>query len=105
MRTRRHGDIVNISSLGGLVAFAATGYYHANKFDCPFSRKTITKTCARVGMEKSPARSTARDNPPPSEAAGLGRLPAVGTIILRLTRNGRCCDTLTSLKKLLQHQS
>ena len=32
MRARRSGHIVNISSLGGLVAFAATGYYHATKF-------------------------------------------------------------------------
>jgi NADP-dependent 3-hydroxy acid dehydrogenase YdfG len=66
MRTRRHGDIVNISSLGGLVAFAATGYYHANKFDCPFSRKTITKTCARVGMEKK-SRSVDRAGQPTAE--------------------------------------
>ncbi|MFK0292603.1 oxidoreductase [Streptomyces sp. NPDC090442] len=32
MRARRAGHIVNISSLGGLVAFGATGYYHATKF-------------------------------------------------------------------------
>lgn len=32
MRARRSGHIFNISSLGGLVAFAATGYYHATKF-------------------------------------------------------------------------
>ncbi|UFW64360.1 oxidoreductase [Rhizobium laguerreae] len=32
MRRRRRGHIVNVSSLGGLVAFAATGYYHATKF-------------------------------------------------------------------------
>jgi NAD(P)-dependent dehydrogenase (short-subunit alcohol dehydrogenase family) len=32
MRARRQGHIFNISSLGGLVAFAATGYYHATKF-------------------------------------------------------------------------
>jgi NAD(P)-dependent dehydrogenase (short-subunit alcohol dehydrogenase family) len=32
MRARRRGHIVNFSSLGGLVAFAATGYYHATKF-------------------------------------------------------------------------
>lgn len=28
----RSGHIVNVSSLGGLVAFGATGYYHATKF-------------------------------------------------------------------------
>ena len=32
MRARRHGHIINISSVGGLVSFAATGYYHATKF-------------------------------------------------------------------------
>jgi NADP-dependent 3-hydroxy acid dehydrogenase YdfG len=32
MRARRRGHIVNISSLGGLAAFGATGYYHATKF-------------------------------------------------------------------------
>jgi NADP-dependent 3-hydroxy acid dehydrogenase YdfG len=32
MRSRRKGAIVNLSSLGGLIAFAATGYYHATKF-------------------------------------------------------------------------
>ena len=32
MRKRRGGHIVNFSSIGGLCAFAATGYYHATKF-------------------------------------------------------------------------
>ncbi|MFE0419016.1 oxidoreductase [Streptomyces tendae] len=32
MRERRSGRIVNISSFGGLAAFAATGHYHATKF-------------------------------------------------------------------------
>lgn len=32
MRARRSGHIVNFSSIGGLMAFAATGYYHATKF-------------------------------------------------------------------------
>jgi len=32
MRARRRGHIINISSIGGLVSFAATGYYHATKF-------------------------------------------------------------------------
>ncbi|MGN3963433.1 oxidoreductase [Burkholderia gladioli] len=31
MRARRHGHVVNVSSIGGLMAFAATGYYHASK--------------------------------------------------------------------------
>ena len=32
MRKRRSGNIVNVSSIGGLMSFAATGYYHATKF-------------------------------------------------------------------------
>ena len=32
MRKQRSGRIVNISSIGGLVSFAATGYYHATKY-------------------------------------------------------------------------
>ena len=32
MRARKTGAIVNLSSIGGLVSFAATGYYHATKF-------------------------------------------------------------------------
>ncbi len=32
MRRQARGHIVNISSIGGLVGFGATGYYHATKF-------------------------------------------------------------------------
>jgi NADP-dependent 3-hydroxy acid dehydrogenase YdfG len=32
MRARRRGHIINLSSIGGLVSFAATGYYHGTKF-------------------------------------------------------------------------
>lgn len=32
MRAQRSGLIVNVSSIGGLTGFAATGYYHATKF-------------------------------------------------------------------------
>ena len=32
MRARRKGAIVNLSSIGGLVSFGATGYYHATKY-------------------------------------------------------------------------
>ena len=32
MRKQKNGHIVNISSIGGLVSFGATGYYHATKF-------------------------------------------------------------------------
>ncbi len=32
MRAQKSGLIVNVSSIGGLTGFAATGYYHATKF-------------------------------------------------------------------------
>ena len=32
MRARKSGTIVNLSSIGGLVSFGATGYYHATKY-------------------------------------------------------------------------
>lgn len=32
MRERKSGHIVNFSSIGGLVSFGATGYYHATKY-------------------------------------------------------------------------
>ncbi len=32
MRKRKSGHIVNISSIGGMVSFGATGYYHATKY-------------------------------------------------------------------------
>lgn len=32
MRKRRSGAIINVSSIGGLMSFASTGYYHATKF-------------------------------------------------------------------------
>ncbi len=32
MRVRKSGHIVNFSSIGGLVSFGATGYYHATKY-------------------------------------------------------------------------
>ncbi len=32
MRKNRNGTIVNISSIGGLVSFPMTGYYHATKY-------------------------------------------------------------------------
>ena len=32
MRARKSGHILNLSSIGGLISFAATGYYHATKF-------------------------------------------------------------------------
>ena len=32
MRAQKSGTVVNVSSIGGLVSFGATGYYHATKY-------------------------------------------------------------------------
>lgn len=51
MRARRKGHIVNISSLGGLVAFAATGYYHATKFAVEAISESLSHEVAPLGMK------------------------------------------------------
>jgi NADP-dependent 3-hydroxy acid dehydrogenase YdfG len=51
MRARRKGCIVNISSLGGLVAFAATGYYHATKFAVEALSESLSHEVAPLGIK------------------------------------------------------
>jgi len=51
MRARRSGHIVNISSLGGLVAFAATGYYHATKFAVEAISESLSYEVAPLGLK------------------------------------------------------
>jgi NAD(P)-dependent dehydrogenase (short-subunit alcohol dehydrogenase family) len=51
MRTRRHGHIVNVSSLGGLVAFAATGYYHATKFAVEGLSESLSHEVEPLGIK------------------------------------------------------
>lgn len=51
MRNRRSGHIVNISSLGGLVAFAATGYYHATKFAVEAISESLSYEVAPLGLK------------------------------------------------------
>jgi len=51
MRARRHGTIVNLSSLGGLVAFGATGYYHATKFAVEALSESLSHEVAPLGLK------------------------------------------------------
>ncbi|BBJ46520.1 short-chain dehydrogenase/reductase [Streptomyces antimycoticus] len=51
MRARRAGHIVNISSLGGLAAFGATGYYHATKFAVEGLSESLAAEVAPLGIK------------------------------------------------------
>ena len=50
MRARRTGRIVNVSSFGGLAAFAATGYYHATKFALEGLSESLAAEVAPLGI-------------------------------------------------------
>ncbi|GAA2598730.1 oxidoreductase [Streptomyces tubercidicus] len=50
MRARRAGHIVNMSSLGGLVGFGATGYYHATKFAVEGLSESLAAEVAPLGI-------------------------------------------------------
>lgn len=51
MRARRGGHIFNVSSLGGLVAFAATGYYHATKFAVEALSESLAQEVKPLGIK------------------------------------------------------
>jgi NAD(P)-dependent dehydrogenase (short-subunit alcohol dehydrogenase family) len=51
MRARRSGHIVNVSSVGGLVAFPATGYYHASKFAVEGFSESLSMEVAPLGIK------------------------------------------------------
>ena len=51
MRQRRSGMIVNISSIGGLVAFPAVGYYNATKFAVEAFSEGLAKEVATLGIK------------------------------------------------------
>jgi NAD(P)-dependent dehydrogenase (short-subunit alcohol dehydrogenase family) len=51
MRERRSGHIVNVSSVGGLLAFPATGYYHATKWAVEGFSESLSKEVAPLGIK------------------------------------------------------
>ncbi|MVN23052.1 oxidoreductase [Mucilaginibacter arboris] len=51
MREKRSGHIVNFSSIGGLRAFTATGYYHATKFAVEGLSESLAQEVAPLGIK------------------------------------------------------
>lgn len=51
MRARKSGHIVNISSIGGLVSFGATGYYHATKYAVEGMSESLAIELAPLGIK------------------------------------------------------
>ncbi len=51
MRQRRRGHIVNISSVGGLVSFPATGFYHATKYAVEGLSESLAQEVAPLGIK------------------------------------------------------
>jgi NAD(P)-dependent dehydrogenase (short-subunit alcohol dehydrogenase family) len=51
MRARRSGHVVNISSVGGLVGFPATGYYHATKWAVEGFSESLSKEVGPLGIK------------------------------------------------------
>ena len=51
MRKRRKGSIVNLSSIGGLRSFPATGYHHATKFAVEGLSKALWQEVEPLGIK------------------------------------------------------
>lgn len=51
MRRQRSGYIINMSSIGGLVAFPALGYYNASKFAVSAFSESLSKETAPLGIK------------------------------------------------------
>ena len=51
MRKQRSGHILNISSIGGLVAFPALGFYNATKFAVTAYSEALAKETAPLGIK------------------------------------------------------
>ncbi|MET3598227.1 oxidoreductase [Martelella mangrovi] len=50
MRARRKGHILNFSSIGGLIAYPALGYYNASKFAVEALSEALAKEAAPLGI-------------------------------------------------------
>jgi NAD(P)-dependent dehydrogenase (short-subunit alcohol dehydrogenase family) len=51
MRARKKGHIVNLSSIGGLVSFPATGYYHATKYAVEGLSESLAQEVSPLGIK------------------------------------------------------
>jgi len=51
MRKQSSGNIVNFSSIGGLVGFVATGFYHATKFAVEGLSEALSKEVVPLGIK------------------------------------------------------
>ena len=51
MRKQRSGHIINFSSIGGLVGFTATGFYHATKFAVEGLSESLAKEVGPLGIK------------------------------------------------------
>jgi NAD(P)-dependent dehydrogenase (short-subunit alcohol dehydrogenase family) len=51
MRARKRGHIVNFSSIGGLVSFTATGYYHATKYAIEGLSESLAQEVSPLGIK------------------------------------------------------
>jgi NAD(P)-dependent dehydrogenase (short-subunit alcohol dehydrogenase family) len=51
MRARKKGHIVNFSSIGGLVSFSTTGYYHATKYAVEGLSESLAQEVSPLGIK------------------------------------------------------
>ncbi len=51
MRSQKSGNIINISSVGGIVAFPGVGYYNATKFAVTGYSEALAKEVAPLGIK------------------------------------------------------
>lgn len=51
MREKKHGQIINFSSIGGLRSFTATGFYHATKFAVEGLSESLAQEVEPLGIK------------------------------------------------------